>query len=344
MIETLPGLRSASDTFAWPHVIRLVQYVRVPRAVQRKISRRALFARDGWRCVYCGTSSGRLTLDHVVPRSQGGDSIWENVVTACAPCNLRKGDRIVEESGLHLRGRLRRLFGPLHPHRSADDPSGVAAGSSRFRRPPRRVCSSPARTCGETHAGRGAGHPHGLARADLLPSTREERRRPARGSGTTRRCSARGRGAGTSSAVCSSCRSTVRTATSATAAGSRSAARTSTPWASSGTTTRAWRSGPLRRHARERASSLRVHGGPAGAAAAARRAACSRASSSTRRDHELVRAQRNGISAASRAPARRNRSVAFDRPERVPLAERAGIEACIVASGEDEARAGRRRP
>ncbi len=87
-------LRSASDTYPWPHVIRLVQYVRVPRAVQRKISRRALFARDGWRCVYCGTTAGRLTLDHVVPRSRGGDSVWENVVTSCAPCNLKKGNRL----------------------------------------------------------------------------------------------------------------------------------------------------------------------------------------------------------------------------------------------------------
>jgi len=95
-------LRSASDTFAWPHVIRLVHYVRVPRAVQRKISRRALFARDDWRCVYCGTSSGRLTLDHVVPRSRGGDSVWENVVTSCAPCNLRKGDRSLEEARMTL--------------------------------------------------------------------------------------------------------------------------------------------------------------------------------------------------------------------------------------------------
>src|SRR5205085_1661712 len=86
-------LRSATDTFPWPHVIRLVAYVHVPRAAQRKISRRALFARDGWRCAYCGTSGGRLTLDHVVPRSRGGESIWENVVTSCAPCNLRKGNR-----------------------------------------------------------------------------------------------------------------------------------------------------------------------------------------------------------------------------------------------------------
>jgi 5-methylcytosine-specific restriction endonuclease McrA len=95
-------LRSATSTYSWPHVIRLVQYVRVPRLVQRKISRRALFARDGWRCVYCGTSTGRLTLDHVIPRSRGGDSTWENVVTSCAPCNLRKADRLPHEVHMEL--------------------------------------------------------------------------------------------------------------------------------------------------------------------------------------------------------------------------------------------------
>jgi 5-methylcytosine-specific restriction endonuclease McrA len=95
-------LRSAAAEFVWPHVIRLLHYVRVPKSVQRKISRRALFARDGWRCQYCGTEGGKLTLDHVVPRSRGGDSIWENVVTSCAPCNLRKGDRMLEEVGMRL--------------------------------------------------------------------------------------------------------------------------------------------------------------------------------------------------------------------------------------------------
>ena len=95
-------LRSAATNFVRPHVIRLLQYVRVPRAIKRRISRRALFARDGWKCVYCGTSSGRLTLDHVIPRSRGGDSVWENVVTACAPCNLRKGDRLLEEASMFL--------------------------------------------------------------------------------------------------------------------------------------------------------------------------------------------------------------------------------------------------
>ena len=96
-------MQSASDTYPWPHVIRLVTYVRVPRAMQRKISRRALFARDDWRCVYCGCGTGRLTLDHVVPRSRGGDSVWENVVTSCAPCNHRKGNRLPEEVHMVLR-------------------------------------------------------------------------------------------------------------------------------------------------------------------------------------------------------------------------------------------------
>ncbi|HVD11113.1 MAG TPA: HNH endonuclease [Gaiellaceae bacterium] len=95
-------LRSAADTFVWPHVIRLLSYVRVPNAIQRKISRRALFARDRWQCQYCGSESGKLTLDHVVPRSRGGESIWENVVASCAPCNLRKGNRTPDEVQMRL--------------------------------------------------------------------------------------------------------------------------------------------------------------------------------------------------------------------------------------------------
>jgi 5-methylcytosine-specific restriction endonuclease McrA len=104
VIEELDrSLHSATTAFPWPHVIRLVTYVRVPRAIKRKISRRALFARDGWRCAYCGATAGRLTLDHIVPRSRGGDSVWENVVTSCAPCNLRKGDKLLEETSMTLR-------------------------------------------------------------------------------------------------------------------------------------------------------------------------------------------------------------------------------------------------
>ena len=101
VIEALEQpLHSATDTYPWPHVIRLVTYVSVPRTVQRKISRRALFA-------YCGTSSGRLTLDHIIPRSRGGDSVWENVVTSCAPCNLKKGNRLLHEVEMVLRTKPR---------------------------------------------------------------------------------------------------------------------------------------------------------------------------------------------------------------------------------------------
>jgi 5-methylcytosine-specific restriction endonuclease McrA len=117
--ELQQNLHSATDTYPWPHVIRLVAYVRVPRAVQRKISRRALFARDGWRCVYCGDGHGRLTLDHVVPRSRGGQSVWENVVTACAPCNHRKGDRTLEEARMELRMQPRAPAPVLFIHLAA---------------------------------------------------------------------------------------------------------------------------------------------------------------------------------------------------------------------------------
>jgi hypothetical protein len=60
-----------------------------------------------WKCAYCGTTAGRLTLDHIIPRSKGGESIWENVVIACAPCNLRKGDRSLEQVGMELRTQPR---------------------------------------------------------------------------------------------------------------------------------------------------------------------------------------------------------------------------------------------
>lgn len=95
-------LRSATAAHAYPLVIRLVYFVRVPRHEARKISRRAVFARDDHLCQYCG-SGAQLTVDHVVPRSRGGRSSWDNVVTCCSPCNLRKGDRLPDEIDMHPR-------------------------------------------------------------------------------------------------------------------------------------------------------------------------------------------------------------------------------------------------
>ena len=126
-------LRSAASQFVWPHVIRLLSYVRVPKAVQRKISRRALFARDEWRCQYCG-SDGKLTLDHVVPRSRGGLSVWENVVASCAPCNLRKGNRTPAEVQMNLRRPPQRPHaGAVRHARRVEDPGRLAAVPLRVR-------------------------------------------------------------------------------------------------------------------------------------------------------------------------------------------------------------------
>jgi 5-methylcytosine-specific restriction endonuclease McrA len=99
-------LRSATASHLQPLVIRLVYFVRVPRHEARKISRRAVFARDGFSCQYCGAGA-HLTVDHVLPRSRGGRSTWENVVTSCSPCNLRKGDRLPAEIGMRLRQKPR---------------------------------------------------------------------------------------------------------------------------------------------------------------------------------------------------------------------------------------------
>jgi 5-methylcytosine-specific restriction endonuclease McrA len=100
-------LRSEHTAMPRPVVIRLISYVNVPRDTsRRKITRRAVFARDGWSCQYCGTRSS-LTVDHVIPRSKGGDSSWENIVASCAPCNRRKGDRLPSQADMHPRQKPR---------------------------------------------------------------------------------------------------------------------------------------------------------------------------------------------------------------------------------------------
>ncbi len=105
-------LRSEHTLMPRPVVIRLVSYVNIPRnAERRRITRRAVFARDGWACQYCGSRS-TLTVDHVIPRSKGGDSSWENIVASCAPCNRRKGDRLPSQADMHPRKAPR----APHPH------------------------------------------------------------------------------------------------------------------------------------------------------------------------------------------------------------------------------------
>jgi 5-methylcytosine-specific restriction endonuclease McrA len=97
-------LRSEHLAVPLPLVIRLVTFVRIPRRWRLPVSRRGVLARDGYTCQYCGGQPGRahLTVDHVVPRSQGGGKTWENLVTACGPCNRRKGGRRPQEAGMRL--------------------------------------------------------------------------------------------------------------------------------------------------------------------------------------------------------------------------------------------------
>ena len=116
-------IRSERMSWRCPVIIRLFIAVahRVYRSLQVRFNKRNIMARDGHRCQYCG-SQDNLTIDHVVPRSRstdqyphGGPTSWENCVTACLPCNLRKGDRTPDEAQMLLTARPSkpRMFLPL---------------------------------------------------------------------------------------------------------------------------------------------------------------------------------------------------------------------------------------
>jgi 5-methylcytosine-specific restriction endonuclease McrA len=96
-------IRAVNFEIQVPRVIRLLFYDRRPRQTVR-FNRRNVFARDANRCQYCGKrfSTSELSLDHVIPRSRGGDTTWENVVCSCLRCNVRKGGRTPAEARMQL--------------------------------------------------------------------------------------------------------------------------------------------------------------------------------------------------------------------------------------------------
>lgn len=99
MLEADGGaLHSERLTITIPSVIRLSYFVKVPYYGRANLSRRGVFARDGWTCQYCGGPAE--TVDHVVPKSRGGVHSWENVVAACRNCNGKKRDKLPLEAGL----------------------------------------------------------------------------------------------------------------------------------------------------------------------------------------------------------------------------------------------------
>ncbi len=99
-----------------PHVVQLLQFDKVPRQ-EVKFSRGNIYLRDQNRCQYCGRKfpSSELSLDHVIPLSRGGKSSWENVVCACLPCNVKKGNKLLSECAVGLiRHPVRPRWHPLH--------------------------------------------------------------------------------------------------------------------------------------------------------------------------------------------------------------------------------------
>jgi 5-methylcytosine-specific restriction endonuclease McrA len=102
--------RSESLSLAAPSVVRLHYFVKVPYRARASLSRRAVLVRDSFECQYCGRPAENI--DHVIPRSRGGLHTWDNVVAACRPCNSRKENRALADSGMKLRRTPRR------PHES----------------------------------------------------------------------------------------------------------------------------------------------------------------------------------------------------------------------------------
>ena len=118
IVETDPArvVRSASLSMPRPVVIRLMKFVHVPRRFRRQVTNTFLFARDHYKCQYCGRSAVELkprealTRDHLIPMSRGGTNEWTNVVTACSTCNTRKANHFAHEIGMHP------LCVPREPH------------------------------------------------------------------------------------------------------------------------------------------------------------------------------------------------------------------------------------
>lgn len=119
-------VRSPSTEIRIPSVVVLKDFVKLARTTA--FTRFNLFLRDEFICQYCG-SQGDMTFDHVIPRARGGKTVWENVVAACGPCNLKKGSKLLDQTSMHLRRppirprgeELRnngRKFPPNHLHES----------------------------------------------------------------------------------------------------------------------------------------------------------------------------------------------------------------------------------
>lgn len=96
--------RSPTTALVLPSIIRLQHFVRLPVSPTISFNKKNILKRDGYTCQYCGRNGGeRMTIDHIIPRSMGGRTVWENVVSACRACNLKKGNKPLAEIGMRLK-------------------------------------------------------------------------------------------------------------------------------------------------------------------------------------------------------------------------------------------------
>lgn len=93
------------DQVPIPAVMRLIKLIRSVYRSRVPFTKRNVLIRDGYRCTYCGEAGGKPTIDHIIPRSRGGRSTFENCVTCCRACNLKKGCRTPSEARMYLRKR-----------------------------------------------------------------------------------------------------------------------------------------------------------------------------------------------------------------------------------------------
>lgn len=102
VVETYQeSIRSPSLTLALPSIVKLKEYVHY-NSMSVILSRKNILLRDHHQCQYCGRKTGPLTIDHIIPRERGGSDQWDNLVTACQPCNLKKGNHTPEEVNMRL--------------------------------------------------------------------------------------------------------------------------------------------------------------------------------------------------------------------------------------------------
>jgi len=114
-------VRSPSISFQLPTVIRTLKMVKRNSRKPLSFSKKNILRRDNYKCQYCGAREITLTVDHILPKSRGGKTNWNNMVVACKPCNLKKGNRTAREANMKL---IKKPARPNHNYQPIVIPSG----------------------------------------------------------------------------------------------------------------------------------------------------------------------------------------------------------------------------